>query len=437
MSFLKRRRWVLLLAAVMAIAIPGISYAQFDIKGRAADKLTDGVMKELEKKFTDIVAKESISPAAKAIVVKKLSEMTRPTVRSTIDGAMSGKLPNQTEVVNTVFKDILPRMPDLIAGAVAEAGSGGSDVRAVPAGTASSAGLTAASASSAINYDDEKDFTVEIISDSNTARITRYVGKNTELKIPPRIGGRLVTEIGERAFVKKGLVSVVIPDSVIFIGNMAFADNQIGSVSIGANVYIANNAFENTGYNSFSAGFYNNQGRKAGTYSNSWRMVSAGSPQPAAQPASKSGAAASASKPAAAASAASSDSTVVFAGNGHKYEVIDKSMNWTKAKEDCEKRGGYLATITSSEEQEFIEDLLSKKGKQKVYWLGGYRGSKGLTWVTDEEFSYKNWVPGMPNGSGEKIVIYRVRPAWATGGKPGQWDDTPGSGTTGYICEWD
>jgi NDP-sugar pyrophosphorylase family protein len=69
----------------------------------------------------------------------------------------------------------------------------------------------------------------------------KYNGKNTELKIPPSIGDRPVTEIGEKAFVKKGLVSVVIPDSVIFIGNLAFADNQIGSVRIGANVYIAKN----------------------------------------------------------------------------------------------------------------------------------------------------------------------------------------------------
>jgi formylglycine-generating enzyme required for sulfatase activity len=147
------------------------------------------------------------------------------------------------------------------------------------AGQALPAGQVAAAANAALpnalGYDDEKDFTVETINDGSAARITRYNGKNTELKIPPRIGNRPVTEIGDRAFTRKGLTSVVIPESVIFIGNFAFAENQIGSVSIGANVYIANNAFDNAGYNSFSAGFYNSQGRRAGTYSNSWRWVSA------------------------------------------------------------------------------------------------------------------------------------------------------------------
>jgi len=59
---------------------------------------------------------------------------------------------------------------------------------------------------------------------------------------------------------------------------LAFAENPIGTVSIGTNVYIANNAFDSAGYNSFTAVFYNNQGRRAGIYSNSWRLVSATAP---------------------------------------------------------------------------------------------------------------------------------------------------------------
>jgi len=133
-------------------------------------------------------------------------------------------------------------------------------------------------------YDDEKDFTVEVISEGSAARITKYAGKNTEIRIPPRIGDRHVTEIGEQAFSKKGLTSVTIPDSVIFIGNLAFADNRIGSISIGSNVYIATNAFDGSGYNPSFVVFYNSQGRRAGTYSNSWRLIGAAAPQPASQP---------------------------------------------------------------------------------------------------------------------------------------------------------
>jgi len=274
-----------LLAVVMVITMPGISYAQFgDLKTKAVETLTNGVMKELEKKYTEIIAKEAISATAKANIVNKLSEMSRPIVKKFIDSATSGKLPNKTELVNMVFKDILPRVPELVAAAIAE--GNGLDTKTASTGAAGSTTLptgqspTAEQIQSAVNaqlqhnYDDEKDFTVEIINEGSAVRIIRYTGKNTELRIPPRIGDRPVTEIGERTFMKKGLVSVVIPESVIFIGNMAFAENQIGSVSIGANVYIANNAFDSSGNNSFSAGFYNNQGRKAGTYTNSGRLAS-------------------------------------------------------------------------------------------------------------------------------------------------------------------
>jgi hypothetical protein len=276
MKFLTRQRWVLLMAAVMAIVIPGITYSQVDLKGKAVETLTNGVMKELDKKFAEMIAKEALSAAVKSNIVKNLSEMSRPIVKRFIDGAASGKLPSQAELVNSVMKDITPRVQELLKVALTDGGN--LDAMAVPASVAGSA-PAAGQAATAVSYDDEKDFTVEIIKESNSVRITKYAGKNTELKIPPRIGDHPVTEIGERAFVKKGLVSVVIPESVIFIGNLAFAENQIGSVSIGANVYIANNAFENTGYNSFSAGFYNSQGRRSGIYKNDWRWVSAAASQ--------------------------------------------------------------------------------------------------------------------------------------------------------------
>jgi hypothetical protein len=227
---------------------------------------------------------------------------------------------------------------------------------------------------------------------------------------------------------------------------MAFAENQINTVSIGANVYIANNAFENSGNNYFSAEFYNNQGRKAGTYNLSWRLVSAA---PVAS-ASTTGASTTASTTQTtkaqktAALAAPPESAVVFTGNGHKYEVIGKTTTWKKASDDCKKKGGYLATITSEEEQEFILDLLSKKGKKDSYWLGGYReGNKaieGWKWETGEDFTYSNWMPGEPNNSGgneNRLMISRVIASFNYKSKKGQWNDSPQSDALGYICEWD
>lgn len=140
------------------------------------------------------------------------------------------------------------------------------------------------------------------------------------------------------------------------------------------------------------------------------------------------------------------ETVVIFTGTGHRYEVINTSRTWINAKSDCEKRGGYLATITNSEEQKFIEDLLSIHGKRNNYWLGGYRESRDWKWVTNEPFEYSNWMQGEPNNTGgkeDKLMMARVNPP-STSGRKGQWNDSinadnnsGGWGSYGYICEWD
>jgi len=77
-----------------------------------------------------------------------------------------------------------------------------------------------------------------------------------------------VTTIGDRAFGRNQLTSVTIPNSVTTIEEGAFFQNRLTSITIGANVAITV-AFDNN----FTA-FYNNNGRRAGTYTFSngaWR----------------------------------------------------------------------------------------------------------------------------------------------------------------------
>jgi len=129
-----------------------------------------------------------------------------------------------------------------------------------------------------------------------------------------------------------------------------------------------------------------------------------------------------------------SESIVVFSGNEHRYEVINKSMLWTSARDDCKKRGGYLVTITSKEEQEFIEGLLSEYGKQNFYWIGGFRNKGKFQWVTGEDFSYKNWTGELDNYGGNRNYLI-------CGVKEGSWFGWANIITSevriGYICEWD
>ncbi|MDR0683957.1 MAG: leucine-rich repeat domain-containing protein [Spirochaetaceae bacterium] len=133
--------------------------------------------------------------------------------------------------------------------------------------------------------------------------ITGYKGSGGNVAIPASIGGKAVVGIGNEAFSRSGLIltsvvipnsvtyiggsafsgnrlsSVVIPDSVTGIGNYAFFGNQLTSVVIGNNVSIGNNAFSVSKDSSFEDA-YNKNKKKAGTYtrpnaeSKKWKWIS-------------------------------------------------------------------------------------------------------------------------------------------------------------------
>jgi hypothetical protein len=123
-----------------------------------------------------------------------------------------------------------------------------------------------------------------------------------------------------------------------------------------------------------------------------------------------------------------------------RYEVVDKEkMTWASAKAEAESRGGYLAVITSAQEQETIENMVMMSGTKYGYWLGGFRDRGGWKWVNNEPMKYKNWAPGEPNNEfGLQDRMYLVRIHWDSRRKTGQWyDKDPNSLDLGYIIEWD
>jgi len=64
------------------------------------------------------------------------------------------------------------------------------------------------------------------------AVIKRYRGKNKNIRLPSEIKGMPVIGISDKAFFNKGLINVIIPDSVTTIGESAFAANNLTSVTI-------------------------------------------------------------------------------------------------------------------------------------------------------------------------------------------------------------
>ena len=91
-------------------------------------------------------------------------------------------------------------------------------------------------------YDHADDFLWQ--RENNGVTITGYRGSNTDIRIPPKIAGLPVLQIGASAFENRHLTSVTIPDSVVRIGVSAFRGNYLSSIVIPDNVtLIEGNAF--------------------------------------------------------------------------------------------------------------------------------------------------------------------------------------------------
>jgi Lectin C-type domain len=119
--------------------------------------------------------------------------------------------------------------------------------------------------------------------------------------------------------------------------------------------------------------------------------------------------------------------------NNHSYQIFDlPQVSWLAAQSKCDSLGGYLATITSQEEQGFVAANLLTPGKAnfKGHHIGGFKdtGNK-WRWITNEPWRYTNWYSEKPQREGLHAGIYNIN--------SGQWlrkDYTPD--IDGYICEW-
>lgn len=98
--------------------------------------------------------------------------------------------------------------------------------------------------------------------------------------------------------------------------------------------------------------------------------------------------------------------------NGHYYLICSPNQvtTWEEASAYCQNLGGYLATITSQEENTFLTSLITGAGRRSAYIGMSDKEEKGnWTWVTGEAFSYHNWRENEPNnddGDEDYVMIY-------------------------------
>lgn len=146
----------------------------------------------------------------------------------------------------------------------------------------------------------------------------------------------------------------------------------------------------------------------------------------------------------------------------HFYEYVSGNITWTNSKTSAENRSyfgraGYLSTMSSEAENNFIWRLMSSDGwfgasdelsevnnakgttafasqaavEQKWHWVTGpekgTQFSNGSTAVTGQ---YSKWAGGEPNNAGGEHYgqFYSTN--------SGQWNDLPNTTLPGYICEY-
>jgi hypothetical protein len=131
---------------------------------------------------------------------------------------------------------------------------------------------------------------------------------------------------------------------------------------------------------------------------------------------------------------------------GHYYEFVSApGISWTNARTGAATLSlyglqGYLATITSSQENDFLTAKVSGTA-----WIGASDAAvEGVwRWVTGPEsgssLSYSNWASGEPNNSGGNEDYCHMM-TWTT--PPGEWNDLADAGgsdqyaSTGYVVEY-
>lgn len=145
--------------------------------------------------------------------------------------------------------------------------------------------------------------------------------------------------------------------------------------------------------------------------------------------------------------------TVGSGGNGHWYDYVPASSIFSAVGFDTARAAalasthmgmqGYLATVTSAEEQTFIQSsfgFLLGFGATGTAFLGASDSAvQGeFRWLDGPEagqlVSYTNWRPGYPNTSGDILQLFISNVVF---GAPPQFDwINGGTSALGYVVEY-
>jgi lectin-like protein len=125
---------------------------------------------------------------------------------------------------------------------------------------------------------------------------------------------------------------------------------------------------------------------------------------------------------------------------GHWYQLNDTLMTWAEAQSLAESRGGYISSITSGAEGQWLYDTFGDDLRINIGWrfIGGkddiVEGS--WYWPNGDTWSYTNWFSGEPNNYDGNENCSALHPHLVTGeGHP--WNDLPCDAACKSLIEYD
>ena len=124
-------------------------------------------------------------------------------------------------------------------------------------------------------------------------------------------------------------------------------------------------------------------------------------------------------------------SAVSLMAGPNTYKLInDKTYTWLEAKADAESRGGYLVTITTTEEEDKLKKLFPLMiSSVDISWAIGATTENGGSWITGESSHYIPWRVGYGPGKYSNDHKYGE---WHGGGMRNMENDHV---YNGYILE--
>uniref|UniRef100_M4A2Y4 C-type lectin domain-containing protein n=1 Tax=Xiphophorus maculatus TaxID=8083 RepID=M4A2Y4_XIPMA len=89
--------------------------------------------------------------------------------------------------------------------------------------------------------------------------------------------------------------------------------------------------------------------------------------------------------------------------DGRCFLYVKVKMSWAKAERLCLSLDGHLASMRSTNEYNFIRELIvTESGRDTQTWVGGFDSAEEGTWMWSDgsKFMFHHWGLGEPSNSG-------------------------------------